>query len=928
MRHVRWHTVGLALVLLALLAAPSLSSSQESARWTRFNTADGLPSDAVWAIAAGASGGDIWLGTSRGAALYRDGRWYSYTSAHGLGDEWVSALAVEGGRVWFGTFGGGLTLLDGERWQTYTAANSGLAGDWISALAVGGEGRLWCGTWGQGLSLFAGGEWQRYSTANSGLPTDYVTALAVGQGGALWVGLHGEGVARLSGGQWSHHRAGQGLADDFVNALAAAPDGSVWVGTAKGLTHLDAAGQALKSYHTADGLPDERVLSLALAPDGRLWAGTAGGVAVLEGEAWTVYRGPDTLAHDYVSAIAIAPGGAWLGSLSAGVAHYGAGTVASTRRLPVVLVHGWHGPDSDRLEDSEFRFLARWLGDDGYPVYYATGVSPKNTLHRNAANLAAAIARARQETGAAQVEVIAYSMGGLNTRAYIESSLYAGDVDQAFIVGTPQAGVRIWYPFLLRELHEWSRDPSIVELTPEYAALFNRLHAGGAGVPYTLITGDARGSELPELLRGLPAGDALISAGSALALDGPLVHKVLTDDLHAWSDETILLGLPSYFWPRRTYDSYIRNRLRLGPGARLPGVQEVEAEPPPLPDVPGHSPFYSGQVQPGETVTQTVRVDTAGEARFYLRGETGPLTFSLVDPEGRVVDEQVAAGEGEFFDLGLADFQAYRIARAQPGPWQVVVGRPADAQGPARYTGYAVFPTSPVRLSVSAGGGTAAAQGEGVAISATLTSGGRPLAGARVEAEIGRPDTRVDPLPLYDDGEHGDGAANDGVYGGRYPAPALGGYYTLFVTARGTAGTRSYGRTAETLFAVSPATAALSGQYAEAAEDSDRDGRYDALALVVGVDVRAAGDYLLAATLVDGAGREVGRVVAPQTLGAGAQQATLRFPGSLFTRAAVDGPYTVARVTLLDERGAAIVLQEATSVVQTQPYRYQDFEGP
>ncbi|MDI7276487.1 MAG: two-component regulator propeller domain-containing protein, partial [Anaerolineae bacterium] len=443
MRRARCLRLGLALLFLALLALPSLGAGPESPSWTQFRTLDGLPSDTVWAIAANSNRGDVWLGTSRGACLYRDGRWYTYTQAHGLGADWVAAVTVDADeRVWFGTFGGGVTLFDGTDWHTYTAANSGLGSDWISALATDAQGRLWCGTWGRGVSVLDEGRWRTYLSGNSPLPTDYVTALAASPDGSIYVGLHGQGVARIAAGAWTLYDARRGLADDFVNALAAGPDGDLWVGTARGLNHLDAQGQVLQTYTAAEGLPADRVLALALDSAGRLWVGTSQGVAVLADGRWTVHRGQATLAHDYVSAIAAARDGVWFGSLSAGVARYGTGTVASARRLPVVLVHGWHGPESDRLEDSEFRFLASWLREDGYPVYYAGGISPENTLHQNAAQLRAAIERARAESGATRVDVIAFSMGGLNARSYVESSLYAGDVDQVFILGTPQAGVR------------------------------------------------------------------------------------------------------------------------------------------------------------------------------------------------------------------------------------------------------------------------------------------------------------------------------------------------------------------------------------------------------------------------------------------------------------------------------------------------------
>lgn len=928
MRRAHWLTAGLIAVLLALLALPSLGAGQGSERWTQFHTADGLPSATVWAIAADAGRGDVWLGTSRGASLYRDGRWYSYTQAHGLGEASVMAIAVDPrGRVWFGTYGGGLTVLDGDDWHTYTTANSGLSSDWIGALAVDGLGRIWCGTWGQGLSRFDGEQgWRTYHTGNSLLPADHVTALAAAPDGSLWVGLHGQGVARLAGERWTSFGTAQGLPDEFVEAVAVAPDGTVWVGTAAGLVSLDAQGGHLHTYTTKDGLPDDHIHALALAADGQLWAGTGHGAALLADGRWTAYQGHATLTHDYVSAIAVAPGGVWFGSLSSGVAWYGAGTVASARRPPVVLVHGWHGPDTDRLEDSEFRFLASWLRQDGYPVYYAEGILPSNTVHQNAAQLREVIQRAKEESGAARVDIIAFSMGGLNTRAYLESALYAGDVDQAFILGTPQAGVRTWYPFLLREFHEWQRDPSAVELTPEYAALFNSLHDNSAAVPYFLIVGDARQEELPATLRSLPPGDALISAGSALALDGPAVHKIVTDDLHAWSDETILLGLPSYLWPRRTYDAYIRNRLRHGPLAELPGVRAPEVPELDPPEVPVHSPFYGGEVAPGQTVTHTVTVDTRGEVRFYLRGEAGALTCSLVDPSGRRIDAGSIGERGEHFELGLADFQSYLLRDAQPGTWQVVVGRAESATGATRYAGYAAL-SSPLRLTVSVDP-YPAGRGEPLSITAALSWDGRPVPHARVVAEIGRPDMQVDPLVLLDDGEHGDGAPRDGVYGGTYYPPSLGGYYTVFVTAEGSHLGAAFAHAAERLCAVSPDTASLTGEYAAEGEDANLDGRYDALLLRAGVEVRAAGNYLLAAALADSTGRELGRAVTPVTLETGAQQVPIRFPGQVVARAGVDGPYTISRVTLLDETGAALPLQEAADVLTTRPYRYQDFEGP
>ena len=136
----------------------------------------------------------------------------------------------------------------------------------------------------------------------------------------------------------------------------------------------------------------------------------------------------------------------------------------------------------------------------------------------------------------------------------------------------------------------------------------------------------------------------------------------------------------------------------------------------------------------------------------------------------------------------------------------------------------------------------------------------------------------------------------------------------------------AFAHTSETLFAVSPASATLTGSYTEAATDSDRDGRFEALTLQVGVDVRASGDYLLAATLLDRQGHELATATEPLSLNAGPQNVALRFSGRAIEDARVDGPYVIGRVMLLDEAGAALPLQEAVNVLETRPYRYQDFE--
>lgn len=51
-----------------------------------------------------------------------------------------------------------------------------------------------------------------------------------------------------------------------------------------------------------------------------------------------------------------------------------------------------------------------------------------------------AIEKAKQKTGSDKVDIVAHSMGGLVSRAYIQSPGYGGDVDQLITLGTPHLG--------------------------------------------------------------------------------------------------------------------------------------------------------------------------------------------------------------------------------------------------------------------------------------------------------------------------------------------------------------------------------------------------------------------------------------------------------------------------------------------------------
>jgi hypothetical protein len=948
------------LSLVLFLGAQPVRAQGGSPVWTTYTTRHGLASNAVSSIAVD-NDGHVWVGTFGAGVSRFDGQeWFTYSTGHGLTGDWVTAVVVDnGGDVWAGTYGGGLSRFDGAQWTTYTAADSGLTNDWITALAVDRSGHLWVGTDGGGVSRFAkrtrdGPSWQAFTPDNSGLSSSWVTALAV-DGDTLWVGTYDRGLSRYDGRAWEvYSTENSALADDHINAITLDKRGWVWVGTDHGVSLFD--GWNWRTYTNADGLADDYVEAIASDPQGRLWFGTAKGVSVFDGIGWAIYTARDGLAADFVSAVAADPtGDLWLGTLGGGVSVLGQPRELPRPPLPVVLVHGWQ--DSEMVEESQFKYMARWLERDGFDVSYAAGINPERNLYRKAQKLKETIERAQADSGASQVSLIAHSMGGLVARAYVESALYGGDVAQVFMLGTPQAGLDLWYGYLLRQVVRNPGLPSLRELAPEHMLLFNRTHHPRPDVPYFLIAGDYREMDMnghgsPFL--HLPPGDGIVTLESAHALAGPSVYPITTADLHGWGTDISLLDLSSYLWPDGTYNTYLRNQLRIGDRGyeMMEDTVERKSTTPVQPQV--HTPFIEGHLSAGQTVTETVAIDSRGPARFYLTWDKGDLSLTLMDPQGRRIDQREAEKDREIWHLSLgtdliANLESYIVEEASPGRWQMVITRACpepcpersrresrrddDGLAPVSFSAYVAL-ESELTLTLSTDGGWHRRDQE-IVIIATLTSPAGPVTKAALEAEVVRPDGSSQNIFLLDDGAHHDRAARDGVYGGLYSHADVGGYYPLFVSAHGTWQGREFERGAEMLIPISPRSASLRlssefiatlvGTYADQGQDADEDGRYERLLVDIGVEVTQASEFALAGTLVDSRGDEIVSTVTWASLDVGSHVMTLPFDGALIRTHGTAGPYRLNQLILMDVADAAIEVDEASNVYLTGGYDYDDF---
>jgi ligand-binding sensor domain-containing protein len=914
--------------------------------WTTFTAADGLAPGAVNALAA-APDGVVWAATSQGLSRFDGQIWMTWTSGYGLPDDFVTAVAVgPDGTVWAGTLRGAARLqVSSLRFQVV----EGVGQDAITALAVAPDGTAWLGTYGGLIRIPASAaNPQTFRQADSDLPADQISALAVTPDGAVWIGTSGQGLARFDGQRWLAFSKQDGLADDFINVVTVGPDGGVWVGTEEGLSVLD--GLHWRTFTTADGLPDRRVRAVAVAADGTVWIGTPRGAARLARGAGTfatlsLLTDPFPAAG-YLTSAAIDPSGeVWLGGAS-GVSRFGSSSVERLVRYPVVFVHGWHGPVYQ--EDSQLRFLRRWLERDGFQVFYATGIDSKLNLDQNAARLRDFINQVKAKTGAEKVHLIGHSMGGLNIRAYVESALYQGDVASVTTLGSPHAGVFLWHDFLVREIAGGSTEPSARELLQEYVTLFNRVHARPDEVPYYLLAGDLAEQEPLKFLDFWPPNDGIISAYSALGLkpwpeQSSNIARILTPSIHGWTSGGIALDLTSYLWPDNIYLTTLRDDWMTGglltrsqawgsdSSQTLPA--SVLAPPAPL----NRTPAIFGNLAPGQVVSHTLTVDATPTARFTLIWRAGQVGLTLLDPAGRRIDPAEALRDPaiEHFSLEadtFANLTIYSVKDPPPGTWTMTL----DGRDLLEVVDYAAYVELDNRLRLSASLDAGLYRpGQPMRVSATLRDGDQPVAGATVTAELVGAGPEPTPATLFDDGGHGDGRANDGIYANLLSAPAEGGYYPVTVTARGShprgrinpaPGGEGFARGLSVFAVVSPESARLTGHYTARREDADGDGRFERLLIDVGVEARRAGDFAVAVRLTS-QDREIARVYLPVHLVAGEQSVAVPFLAQQLVDRAIDGPYDVAEVALMDASGAAVVVDQAENVYRTPAYAVRDFNS-
>jgi hypothetical protein len=133
------------------------------------------------------------------------------------------------------------------------------------------------------------------------------------------------------------------------------------------------------------------------------------------------------------------------------------------------------------------------------------------------------------------------------------------------------------------------------------------------------------------------------------------------------------------------------------------------------------------------------------------------VSATVLDETGIIIAKNTA-GTPE----STADFRTIRIEKEMKAPWKLKLENTGAKEAGAIVSAWTETKTDSVQFTVAAGKATATGQ---IPLQARLLDGASPIAGATVKVKLLADDKDPVELTLADDGAHGDGAANDGVYG-------------------------------------------------------------------------------------------------------------------------------------------------------------------
>jgi signal transduction histidine kinase/ligand-binding sensor domain-containing protein/ActR/RegA family two-component response regulator len=323
--------------------------------------ADELSDRLVYAVAAGAAAGDLWIATRHGLSLRSgSGAIERYTENPALpgsfpGDTVFDAARDREGNLWFATFEGGVAKL-AANWRDFALFRSdprnpaSLSANHPQGLALDAAGRVWAVNREGGIDRLdpASGRVERFA-ARLAAPDKTLWSVLAGRHGDLWVG-HSRGVRiyDLRSGRYTDLPVdplrGDALAPGLAYHLAQDPRGAVWIATygrGGGVHRVDPVSHRIERFDAdSAGLRDAEVDQLGFDAGGNLLVASGAGLDRFDPASRRFSAVPGAPAQRVYAFAFAADGSLWLHVLGA-LEHYRVGKAGLSRIQRVDAHAGW-----------------------------------------------------------------------------------------------------------------------------------------------------------------------------------------------------------------------------------------------------------------------------------------------------------------------------------------------------------------------------------------------------------------------------------------------------------------------------------------------------------------------------------------------------------------------------------------------------------
>ncbi|MBP1464367.1 carboxypeptidase regulatory-like domain-containing protein [Candidatus Chloroploca sp. M-50] len=645
-------------------------------------------------------------------------------------------------------------------------------------------------------------------------------------------------------------------------------------------------------------------------------------------------------------------------------------------RKIAIMVHGWQGFETDRSKyDCQIeKFVGPYQRDPsgekadvpgwdlvgqqltklGYEVYLANWTTSfwYTTTAEDAARdcLAPQIASVVGDDSDGKVLLVAHSMGGLVSRAYIENadrSQHQPDVEALITLGTPHVGVNlntlikivgILNPNTqLATVAICVANPGLCQLGSDAMLLFNIAHTPRHDVPYLFMGGSGGPDWLGFVNFTEGRNDGIAGFRSATgyqyqyASSIPFTGRPLHDDyllvqgtniVRRYSDSSHG-GIPFVSKPWYADDvkvnecvaSYLGHRSSLACSTmREPVLNAMPAQAPQ--QAIAFTPTQFGTLRSGEIITATLDLEGT-EAMVLLSASDGQLSLTLTAPDGTLLTPtnavQIVPGAqySEPTTTGDPPIVSYRLPNPPAGRWVATIA----ATDVISETAYALVAALQSALTLEVERPSSVGVGQSFIIQATLRDGTTPVDGATVSVTL--PTTQATHVVTLT-------RTAPGLYSGQLTAPAEAGPHLFTVTATGST-TTPFARQFDDLITVQASGVQRRGAAIVTPVDRDGNGRYEALELTVPYTAAIAGDYAGLATLQDASGRVIALARTQVTWAVGDHTLRFSFVGGEILASGVNGPYRVV-AQIVKTEGAQLMVDEQP-LVDGLNYQANDFEG-